>query len=224
MKNYKKENMEILKKVIVDDSFQNEYQNLDIYEGGISGEDVLIDFFNRNKYGTSIIDLGCGDGTLLEALPEIGFALDPHPDRVRKVIDQHKDKEIKIGFCENIPFSDKKFTMVINWGTFCFVRSQAETFVEINRVLDKDGIFILDVVRETNLSIAQTVHVDSFINWASNFGFKLIERRDFSSNVSHLRTALALRKFEEFDFRRLCLPQCQGKINNYLEKRDWYLR
>jgi ubiquinone/menaquinone biosynthesis C-methylase UbiE len=224
MKNYKEENMKIFEEVVTSDSFKNEYQNDDIYEGGVSGENILIDFFNRNKYGSSILDLGCGDGTLLEALPEINFAIDPHPERVQKVANKYQDKEVAKGWCENIPYLDKTFTTVILWGTFCFVRSQAEAFVEINRVLDKNGIFILDVCRETNLSIAQTVHVDSFINWARTFGFSLVEKRDFSSNISHLRTALAFKKFEQFDFRRLRLPQCIGEINNYLEKRDWYLR
>ena len=99
-----------------------------------------------------------------------------------------------------------------------------ETLVEVNRVLVPGGVLIFDVNEYSSMPIVQTVNPETFSKWVTLFGFELIERRKFDSAETHARVAYAYEKYEEFDFRRFLMPQCCGSLNNFLPKRDWFLR
>jgi len=220
--NFRVKTLENLSKIILEDEFDDEWQNEDAYEGDLSG-DVFVEFFKRNKRGNQILDIGCGCGDVFEKLPEITHAIEPNDERRRRASEKTKTVCVRYGWSENIEFIDKFFNTVLMWGTFTFVRSPMETLYEVNRVLIPRGVFIFDVVVQSTLPIAQTVSPGCFINWAGLFGFHPLERRFFGPQ-HHLRMALALEKIHDFDHRRFLMPQVKGSMNNYLETRDWYLK
>lgn len=224
MQNYNESILKNLKQIVELDEYDDLYQNEDIYQNSVSGEELLVEFFirNANKLGPTL-DIGCGSGTIFKIFDSINYGIEPNPKRFLKTISDENNsyRFISQGWGENTGFEHIKFSTVLCWGAFCFVRSPMEVLIEVNRILVKDGVFILDVNSKSNLAIIQTVDPESFINWVGLFGFTLIEQRNFED--SH-RVALAFKKIKNFDYQDLLMPQCIGKINNYNPKRDWYLR
>lgn len=224
MQNYNENILKNLKQIVELDEYDDLYQNEDIYQNSVSGEDLLVEFFirNSNKSGPTL-DIGCGSGTIFKLFDSINYAIEPNNKRFEKTISDVNNnwRVILQGWGENTGFEHIKFSTVLCWGAFCFVRSPMEVLIEVNRILGKDGVFIFDVNSKSNLAIVQTVDPESFINWVSLFGFTLIEQRKFEDGH---RVALAFKKVKDFDYKDLLMPQCIGTINNYNPKRDWYLR
>ena len=218
-------NIALIEKIVLKDEYEDSIQNTNIYEDSLSGADILYDFFKRNFKPGEVLDLGCGSGDIFEQLPEITYAIEPNPKRFEQAKQKTKEKVVLMqSWCENTRFLDSEFSTVLTWGCFCFVRSPMEALIEINRILEISGIFILDVNRSSPFAIVQTVDISSFIRWVSLFGFELVEKRSIESDFSQDRVALAFCKIENFNYRNFLMPQCVGTINNYLPKRDWSLK
>lgn len=220
---YREEVIDAVSKSMELDEFDDSLQNADLFEKEFSG-DILVEFFKRNTRGVPVLDIGCGSGTIADLIPDITHAVEPNEKRLERA--KKKIPEVVLGWAERLPFEKNMFLTVICWRAFCYMRSVPEALYEINRVLMKGGRFIFDVVLNTNIPIAQTVHLDSFTRYVQLFGFKLIERREFvDKNVMvETRAALCVEKIDNYDARRFLMPQCAGKINNYLENRDWFMK
>jgi ubiquinone/menaquinone biosynthesis C-methylase UbiE len=220
MESFRKDVIANLAETIEKDEFDDSYQNKDFFDNEISGNKA---FIIRNVQKGNILDIGCGSNEMGKYI-KITHGIDPNKKRLNN--NEETNIEIKEGWAENLPYNDNEFDNIICWGTFCFVRSDKEALYEFNRVLKIGGILIFDVIEETSLPIARTVNIDSFINFLKLFGFKLLERKNFSDKETYLhkRVALSVMKFEEFDYKNFLMPQSVGKINNYNEKRDWYMR
>jgi len=209
---------------IINDQFDDVAQNENVWEG-FADRNILEEFFARNRRNGRALDIGCGSGDSLYHL-DIGYALEPHPDRFVRTKDKFKNDdrvEIKQGWAENIPWPDEHFDTVMSWGTMMFVRSMMEALIEVNRVLTHGGIFVFDVVTYTTMPIAQTVDRCCFPKYVEILGFRNVEVRPFGDR-HYKRIAVATQKVAIFDPRSLQLPQISGDIRNFWEARDWYLR
>ena len=211
-----------LRCVVDTDLFDDENQNEVLYEG-VVGTQLLRDFFLRNYDKGTVLDVGCGRGDVFVLPLPITHAVEPNPIRFKQAKKKGKGRiVVRKGWLENIPFGDGRFHTVLCWGTLCHARSIKEALIEVNRVLRIGGVFIFDIVTETILPVVYGVEEQSFVRYAQLYGFSLVERREFVGFDT--RVGLAMRKDEEFDYRRLLLPQVKGEINNYLEARDWYMK
>ncbi|MCW1309783.1 MAG: class I SAM-dependent methyltransferase, partial [Candidatus Nanoarchaeia archaeon] len=155
------------------DEYDDEAQNVSEYEGKVSGFEELRYLYKKFTRPGRKLDIGTGSGTLLELL-EITHAIEPNPKRYEKALKIGRDLGIEVvqGFAESIPYPEEYFSTVLAWGVMCFVRSESETLVEVNRVLEEGGRFIFDVVESSNLKISKQVNPFGFSRWAENFGFK----------------------------------------------------
>lgn len=211
-----------IKDVILLDEFDDSYQSEET--GSISGLDVLVgcfDFFDV-KNRQPVLDIGCGSGDLFKTFPFIQYGLEPNPKRYGKAVEAFPKKEIKCSWAEDLPWYNNSFNAIVCWGTYCFFRSPMEFLVEVNRVLQDEGLLIFDVVLHSTLPIAQTVNKKSFRRWVELFGFRILLEKEFDVKW-HRRCAFVLEKESDFDARRFLMPQCMGKVNNYLEERDGFL-
>jgi hypothetical protein len=192
---------------------------------------ILKEFFYRNYREGRVIEVGCGSGSIMLEIPEINYGLEPNDNRFEKLIQNKKlsSKQCVKGFAEDLHMREgcnyKRYDTILCWGSFCYFRSQWESLVGFNLILDNEGILIFDVATKSNLPIAQTVHGDSFCNMLEKcFGFKIIERREFGEEFN-TRLAIAAEKVKEFDYHYLQIPflKKDGKVGNFLLERDWYL-
>jgi len=214
-----------IQNIILKDEFSDLNSNEVAYQKCISGKselDLIFLMINAEKLNP-ILDVGVGSGDMLEFFPFISHGLEPNNIRYTHCKRKFPGFKIKLGWAENLPYRLDTFEMVLCWGTYCFLRSPIEFLFEVNRVLRKGFNLVLDVVLESTMALAQTVHKESFRRWVSLFGFNIIFEKEFGDDF-HKRCAFVLTKIENSNFNRFLMPQSMGKINNYLEDRDWYMR
>ncbi|ORX85170.1 putative methyltransferase type 11 [Anaeromyces robustus] len=103
------------------------------------------------KYGEfeTLLDAGCGTAPMISLLKEkypnkkyTGIDLSP------KMIEQAKKKNLEntefiVGDCENLPFQDNSFDIVINSHSFHHYPNVQDFFNEVYRVLKPNGKLIL---------------------------------------------------------------------------------
>lgn len=221
---YNVEGVRRIQETILLDEFSDVQSNETAYENTISGIDVLQSIFQLLSVEGlhQVLDVGIGSGGMIEILPQITHGVEPNPTRLAECKRKYSDRILACAWAENIPFPSN-FDMVICWGTYCFLRSPMEALVEFNRVLKSNGHLVFDVVLHSTMPLAQTVEKLSFRGWLSLFGFEIIFEKEFGDTY-HQRCAFVVRKYEEFNPRRFLMPQSMGKINNFLEERDWFLR
>lgn len=120
--------------------------------------DTLIDNFHP-KTPSSILDFACGTGTITSLLYDYGYEI-YGLDKSEAMINVAKQKNNNIKFIKNniSDFKiDKKFDVVIS--TFDSINSITNkkellnTFTNIHRLLNKDGILIFDINTEYGFKI-----------------------------------------------------------------------
>lgn len=113
-----------------DEYFQNRYGMQKIY-------DIIK---NKSEQNLKILDIGCGNCQLLNALRDLGhqvYGLDLSAIRVlknRKIL-----KNIEFGYAEEMPFGDNFFDIVIAQEVLEHVFDLKKVLSEIKRVLKKNG-------------------------------------------------------------------------------------
>jgi hypothetical protein len=224
MKSFNEETIKLFNKTILEDEFNDKYQNDDIYDGFVSGGKEMIRLLNTDDLMREldsddiprhVLNVGAGQADLRVIFPPNTKIFDLEPCPQRKTVDTIE------GWSENI--EGNSFDVVVCWGVLCFVRSLPETLIEFNHILYKGGNLITDVVEYSTMPLPQTVNPDNFVRWINLFGFELEERIKFG-NPYHKRVGYRFTKFEEFNHKRFLMPQCEGKINNFLPERDWFLK
>ena len=223
---FRKKNIELICKAIEEDEYADSEQATTLYKEPVPHFSFLKSFVERNIRNGRILEIGCGSGNLFGVFP-ITHAIEPNYQRYLRAVQNSKGKVIvKRGWIEAIPFRSNYFDTVLCLGTFCFIRSEDEALIEVNRVLKKHGVFIFDVVEETTLPLAKTTNAKCFVNRLKLFGFEVIEFRRYYSEIENSKKVyLAVEKCRNFDYRYLKLPQLVGgEIKNFLKERDWWLR
>jgi ubiquinone/menaquinone biosynthesis C-methylase UbiE len=224
MKSFNEGNIQLFNKTILDDAFNDTYQNEDLYNGYISGT-VQLNRLLDNKDIQRIRDITDPRQVLNVGAGQANLTLFPRHTQVENLepCPQRKKEGTIEGWSENIPNNAHSYDVIVCWGVLCFVRGLPETMIEFNRVLKQYGHLVVDTVTYSTMALAQTVHPDSFVRWAGLFGFELEEKIEFGEHY-HQRMGYRFKRVANFDPTRFRMPQCEGKINNYLPERDWFMR
>ena len=103
--------------------------------------------------GATVLDLGCGTGTLLQALvarqPEGRFTgIDPDPRVLaiaRRRLQHNTEVELLEGYAQDLPFPDAAFELVISTLIFHHIPDPVKraALAEVRRVLTPHGRFLL---------------------------------------------------------------------------------
>ncbi len=126
-----------------------------------------------NGQKIAVLDMGCGDGTILEFLLDDGYDLYGYDflecaEALRKKIQPHfgESYEHHIRFMEDektIPFSDNSFDVLYANQVFEHVRFFSQMISECARVLKPNGVLLVNFPLATNLS---EPHLDiPFAHW-----------------------------------------------------------
>jgi len=104
-----------------------------------------------NEKKGKLLDLGCGDGDYSFRFKELGF------DVIAADLDEERFKhggEINFKVCDvakPLPFSDEAFDYIIAAELIEHLKNPYAAIVEINRILKRDGKFILSTPNVLNL-------------------------------------------------------------------------
>jgi SAM-dependent methyltransferase len=104
----------------------------------------------ERKRSAQVLEVGCGPVGIVSYLPwGERFAVDPLEDfyRSNPTLTKHRDRGVSYlkGTGEDVPFPDRKFSLVILDNVLDHVRSAEGVLREIRRVLAEDGLLYLAV-------------------------------------------------------------------------------
>jgi len=100
-----------------------------------------------NRMGLSILDVGCGSGTLLGLLKRRGFrakGIDSSAEAA-KIAKAENGVEVIVGSLEEAHFPDQSFDVVTLFHVMEHVTNPRHVLVEVTRVLKPDGVVVLQV-------------------------------------------------------------------------------
>jgi len=105
---------------------------------------------NRMAYWTrrmhskgELLDLGCGEGALLEAINMNGFGADLNPERL--ALSVKKNLPVVLATGEQLPFSDGTFQTVISMEVLEHVPKMEVMLKDVRRVLNEGGVWVVSV-------------------------------------------------------------------------------
>lgn len=148
---------------------------------------VFKDILCRNmilKENSTVLDIACGNGTLLKMLSEIqdiqGYGIDISDGMVENAIKNCTDMIFKVAGCEDIPFESGFFdtlTVCAAYHHFPDIKSFA---IEASRVLKKDGyLYIAEIYLPTILRVI----CNSFVPLSKEGDVKFYSPNEIMSNL-----------------------------------------
>ncbi len=127
------------------------YTNLD---AGYARFDIFCEKILQNKKIFSALDIGCGTGESTRNLigkAKLVFGIDLSKNMISKAQEKFKDAIFIKGMGHKLPFADNYFNVVISRGVLVSHFGKALSgrwFLEVQRVLKLNGIFIFDFLNE----------------------------------------------------------------------------
>lgn len=92
--------------------------------------------------GTSLLDLGCGDGAFCAFAARRGanvHGLDVEPDAIAKALDAVPRADLRLGLMEDLPWDDASFDVVTSFNALQYAIDIEMALSEAGRVLRPDG-------------------------------------------------------------------------------------
>jgi SAM-dependent methyltransferase len=92
--------------------------------------------------GTSLLDLGCGDGAfcaLAAARGAVVHGIDVEPDAVACALEAVPGADVRLGLMENLPWADASFDVVTAFDSLQYALDPEIALIEASRVLHTDG-------------------------------------------------------------------------------------
>jgi len=102
------------------------------------------------KEGHSILDIGCGNGTLLSRIAKLkpiqGFGTDISSQMIKNAIARYPELRFVVSNCEKIPFDDESMDIITVCAAYHHFPNVNSFAVEAKRLLKKSGsIYIAEV-------------------------------------------------------------------------------
>lgn len=120
----------------------------------------------KDRKFTDLLDCGCGTGPMIEILcekyPDKHYTgLDLTPGMIEKAKEKKlHNAEFVVGDCENLPFPDGSFDVVICTNSFHHYPDPQAFFDSVHRVLRKNGCLILRDYTSSDIIVWQMNHIE----------------------------------------------------------------
>ncbi len=92
--------------------------------------------------GTSLLDLGCGDGSFCAfaaARGAVVHGIDVEPDAVACALEAVPGADFRLGLMENLPWPDSSFDVITAFDSLQYALDPEMALIEASRVLRADG-------------------------------------------------------------------------------------
>lgn len=92
--------------------------------------------------GTSLLDIGCGDGAFCAFASErgaIAHGLDVEPDAIAEALEAAPGADVRLGLMENLPWADASFDVVTSFNALQYALDPEMALIEATRVVRPDG-------------------------------------------------------------------------------------
>lgn len=136
----------------------------------------LLEFVPENK-GQSILDLGCGTGTLTSQLAELGgmvIGVDSSENMIKKARERYDNIEFMVCDALALPF-EKRFDVVFSNAVFHWIADHNALLKNIHKALKPNGILICEFGANGNIAAIE----NAFMNACRDRGYEYIGRFNF---------------------------------------------
>lgn len=92
--------------------------------------------------GTSLLDLGCGDGAFCAFAARRGaivHGLDAEPDAIAEALEAVPGADLRLGLMESLPWADASFDVVTSFNALQYALDPEMALIEATRVVRPDG-------------------------------------------------------------------------------------
>jgi ubiquinone/menaquinone biosynthesis C-methylase UbiE len=175
----------------------NVFDEMGVYWAEIADQNLtekqlqfLRDQLKPNEY---ILDVACGTGRHMIPLSQQGYGmvgLDVSANLLKIAKQRSKKIQLVRGDMRFLPFKSQVFAGVISMDTsFGYLPSEADdsvTFVEVKRVLDQRGVFVIDVFNREQL-IRKYQNKNLPAKWKEYPSFFMLQKRVVSPKGEWLR-------------------------------------
>jgi ubiquinone/menaquinone biosynthesis C-methylase UbiE len=172
--------------------------------------------------GAHVLDVGCGDGVLLQAMVANGAivtGVDPDPDMLAaaraRVAGAHPQATLLEARAQQLPFPDASFDVVCAVTVLCFIADPAAALQEMVRVLRPGGRLVLGELGRWNLWAT----IRRIEGWAGSATWSAARLR----SASELRTLLGRAGLKVIDVRGAVFFPPIGTLAQLMERVDPWL-
>ena len=99
----------------------------------------------------SVLDVGCGNGTLLSKLSQVkkinGFGTDISPQMIKNASTRHPEFNFTVSDCENIPFGDQSMDIITVCAAYHHFPDVDAFALESNRIIKPNGSLYIAEIR-----------------------------------------------------------------------------
>ncbi len=141
----------------------------------------LLDFIPGNK-GLTILDLGCGTGTLTAQLSALGHqvtGIDSSPDMINKAKAQFSSIEFMVCDALALPF-ENKFDVVFSNAVFHWISDHKALLKSIYKILKPHGLLICEFGANGNIAAIEK----AFAQACRGFGYDYESKFNFPTTES----------------------------------------
>lgn len=172
----------------------------------------VVDFLNSIPAGSTVLDLGCGNGKYLSVRKDLNlYACDACPELVAIARSKHPHCDVLIADGCALPYATASMDFVFSIAVFHHISvDQRRTFLnEVRRVLKPDGQFFLTVWAPSAVRPNWTPRGkgDFDVPWHDKYSQQKLQRPYHIFQINELQSYLSL--FE-------ILKSCEEKSNWYI--------
>lgn len=118
---------------------------------------VILEQLNLAEKNKNILDLGCGDGYLLEKLHDNSVGLDISFTAIKNIEKRLVNKKIVIGDAECLPFKTGSLNKIVCSEVLEHVETPDKVLNEIDRIISNKGEIVLTIPNEPLINKLKSV-------------------------------------------------------------------
>ena len=139
--------------------------------GNIESNLDFLDESNLLKSTDAILEIGSGNGNLLNNLYHLGFdikGIEINPVRIQESQTLYGNLPLSQVHSEALPFPENSFDIVMSFDVFEHIPNSDQHLQEVRRVLKPEGLYIVQTPNKLTNSVFETIRWRSLTKWQAD--------------------------------------------------------